>query len=219
VKALLSRRGYGVTLAATGEEALQRAAEVKPQLVILDLSLPGMSGFEVCRRLREWGSVPILVLSVKDEEADKVSALDFGADDYLTKPFLAGELLARVRALLRRAGNPESETSSMVQSGQLSIDLIERRVVMDGRALKLTRTEFAILGVLAVNAGRVVTTRSLLKSVWGAEADAADQVHALRVHLGHIRSKLEIDTESPRYIVTEPGVGYRLASLPTESQP
>ena len=209
-------RGCGGSVDGTGGGALEGAAEVKPQRVILDLRLPGLSGFEVCRRLREWSSVPILVLSVRGDEADKISALDFGADDYLTKTFLAGELLARVRALLRRAGDPESVTSSMVQSGHLSIDLIERRVMMDGRALKLTRTEFAILAALAANADRVVTTRSLLKSVWGAAADDEDQVHALRVHLSHIRSKLETDIGSPRYIVTEPGVGYRLASLPTE---
>lgn len=217
VKTLLTRRGYGVTIAATGEEALERAVEVDPQLVILDLSLPSMSGFEVCRRIREWSRAPILVLSVRDEEADKITALDFGADDYLTKPFLAGELLARVRALLRRASDVVSNPlPSVIRTGQLSVDLIERRVVFAERTLKLTRTEFSILGELASSLGGVVTTRALLKGVWGADATESDQIHALRVHVSHLRSKIEPEQGRNAYIITEPGVGYRLASLPVQ---
>jgi len=211
VKTLLTRKGYGVTIASSGEDALQRAAETGPQLVILDLRLPGIGGLEVCRRLREWTNAPILILSVRNEDIDKISALDLGADDYLTKPFSSGELLARVRALLRRV--PDTEIASQViRSGDLAIDLVERRVMRSGRALKLTRTQFAVLSVLAQKADRVVTTRALQKEVWGATAD--DQIHSLRVHVSNVRATIEADPTAPAYIITEPGVGYRFVSLP-----
>ena len=213
VKALLTRRGYGVTLATSGEEALERAAETDPQLIILDLGLPGIGGLEVCRRIREWSRAPILILSVRNEDVDKISALDLGADDYLTKPFSSGELLARVRALLRRVPGPESD-STVVQSGDLVIDLVERRAMLAGRALKLTRTEFAVLSALADKVDSVVTTRALQKAVWGADADDADQIHSLRVHVSHLRTKIEPDPHAPMYIITEPGIGYRFISHP-----
>lgn len=213
VKTLLTRRGYGVTIATSGEEALERAAETSPQLVILDLSLPGIGGLEVCRRLREWSKVPVLVLSVRNEDLDKISALDLGADDYLTKPFSSGELLARVRALLRRV--PDSGTATkVIHSGDLVIDLVERRVMREGRALKLTRTQFAVLSALAEKADTVVTTRALQKDVWGASATDDDQIHSLRVHVSNVRAAIEADPNAPVHIVTEPGVGYRFVSHP-----
>lgn len=212
VKTLLTRQGFGVTIASSGEDALQRAAETDPQLVVLDLSLPDIGGLEVCRRLREWSNAPILILSVRNEDIDKISALDLGADDYLTKPFSSGELLARARALLRRV--PETELGDqIIRSGDLAIDLVERRVMRSGRALKLTRTQFAVLSALAEKADRVVTTRALQKAVWGATADD-DQIHSLRVHVSNVRATIEADPNAPAYIITEPGVGYRFASLP-----
>jgi len=167
----------------------------------------------VCRRIREWSRAPILILSVRNEDVDKISALDLGADDYLTKPFSSGELLARVRALLRRVPGPESD-NTVVQSGDLVIDLVERRAMLAGRALKLTRTEFAVLSALADKVDSVVTTRALQKAVWGADADDADQIHSLRVHVSHLRTKIEPDPHAPMYIVTEPGIGYRFISHP-----
>lgn len=211
LKSLLARRGYGVTLAASGEEALQRAAETQPSLVILDLTLPGISGLEVCRRIREWSKMPILILSVRGEEADKISALDLGADDYLTKPFQTGELLARVRALLRRSSE-SSEQPTVIRSGPVTIDLAEKRVMVEERAVRLTRTEFAVLAVLAERADRVVTTRELLSSVWGSRS--TDETPTLRVHVSNLRSKIESDPGAPTLIVTEPGVGYRLITHP-----
>jgi len=206
LKSVLSQRGYRVVLAASGEEALELAASADPDLVILDLALPGISGLEVCRSLREWLKAPILVLTVRDRDTDKIAALDLGADDYLTKPFSSGELLARIRALLRRAGSRPSRVS-VARSGDLVIDLDARRVTKQDQALRLTRTEFAVLAVLAASADRVVTAGMLMKAVWGS--DGAEDTQALRVHISKLRSKIEDDPTSPRYIVTEPGIGYR----------
>lgn len=210
LKAVLGQRGYEVILAASGEEALQRAPEANPDLVILDLTLPGISGLEVCRSLREWLKVPILVLSVRSGETDKIAALDLGADDYLTKPFSTGELLARIRALLRRTG-PEQSPPTVIHSGGLSIDLDRKHVSRGGHKIKLTRTEFALLSKLAENADRVVTSAMLVRYVWGP--GNVEGTMALRAHMSHLRSKIEPESSAPRYVVTEPGVGYRFVTF------
>lgn len=211
LKSVLSRESYSVVLAASGEEALRYAAEAKPDLVILDLALPGISGLEVCRSLREWFKAPILILSVRDSESDKIVALDLGADDYLTKPFSSGELLARTRALLRRASNREHKPTTVV-SGDIVIDLAKSQVTRGDKTVRLTRTEFAILKALAESADGVVTTRALLTTVWGP--DGADNVQSLRMHMSNLRSKVEEDTSEPRHVITEPGIGYRLVTEP-----
>ena len=208
LRSILSR-SYSVELAASGEEGLQFAAENPPDLVILDLTLPGITGMEVCRSLREWLKAPILILSVRDNEADKISALDLGADDYLTKPFSAGELLAHVRALLRRAGNVSDEPGS-VRSGDLVVDLAQRKVFRGTETVKLTRIEYTILATLAVNADRVVTSGMLIKSVWGSAS--AEDSRTLRVHISNLRGKTEADSAVPRHVVTEAGVGYRFVT-------
>jgi DNA-binding response OmpR family regulator len=184
--------------------------------VILDLSLPRMSGLEACRRLREWYEGPILILSVHGGEADKIAALDMGADDYLTKPFAAGELLARLRALLRRTRPGEAPLTD-ARIGGLCIDFPRREVTLEGETVKLTRIEFEILALLARNAGRVVTSRMLLEKVWGPES--GDDTQALRVHVMHLRQKIERPGDVPRYILTEPGVGFRLAEPDAPSRP
>ena len=192
---VLSARGYQVSLAASGEEGIDAATRMPPDLVVLDLSLPGMSGLEVCRRLRRWYAGPILVLSVRDSDYDKVAALDLGADDYLTKPFSAPELLARVRALLRRA-SAQPEGLSLITAGRLTLDLAKRSVIADGVEVHLTRIEFDILAYLVVNLGRVLTSRSILTHVWGPQY--ADDVATLRVHVSHLRKKIEPDPSVPR---------------------
>lgn len=199
---------YDADLAASAEEGLEIAAEHTPDVVILDLTLPQMSGLEACRRLREWYTGPILILSVHEGEADKIAALDMGADDYITKPFAAGELLARLRALLRRAQHDEAAVSE-VRVGGLYIDFPRRIVTVDGEPVKLTPMEFDILAVLAHNAGRVVTSGALIHAVWGP--DAVEDTRSLRVHVMHLRQKIEPLGDVPRYILTEPGVGFRLA--------
>jgi len=173
--------------------------------VILDLTLPGITGMDVCRTLREWLRAPILILSVRDNEADKIAALDLGADDYLTKPFSAGELLAHIRALLRRAGR--GTDGRQVRSGDLVVDLAERKVMRGGDPVKLTRIEYTILARLASDADRVVTSGMLIKGVWGVAT--TEDSRALRVHISNLRSKIEPDPSTPRHVVTEPGVGYR----------
>lgn len=211
LRANLAARGYDVAVAGSGDEALQLAAERPPQLVILDLMLPGLSGLEVCHLLRAASTVPILVLSARGEESTKVRALDLGADDYLTKPFGMDELLARVRALLRRpASTPLA--GGVVHAGALTIDLDARQVGRDGLALELTAREFDVLGYLARHAGKVITHRMLLAEVWGPEY--GNEVQYLRVFINRLRRKIEDDPTHPRYIVTEPGVGYRLLPLP-----
>ena len=206
----LAKHHYEVVLAANGNEALNQAIAQCPDLVILDLLLPDMSGMEVCRKLRSWRPVPILVVSGRDEEHTKIAALDLGADDYITKPFATGELLARVRALLRRAAtSPPAPTT--VTSGSLTIDLLRRRVFRGGQEIRLTRTEFDILGYLAQNANCVVTSTMLVKKVWGLRY--VGETQTLRVHIGHIRRKIEPDPADPRYILTEHGIGYRFAGL------
>ncbi len=208
LRSVLQARHYVVESAASGEEAVELTAERTPDLIILDLSLPGMSGLDVCRVLREWYTGPILVLSVRSGDADKIAALDLGADDYLTKPFSTGELLARVRALLRRAGGALPAPTE-IRSGELVIDLARRAVSLRGEPVHLTRIEFDVLAQLATNAGRVVTSRMLLERVWGPDYVGDNQT--LRVHVSHLRSKIERPGDVPRYIITEPGVGFRFA--------
>jgi two-component system KDP operon response regulator KdpE len=194
-------------LAEDGGQGLEFAIDRTPDLVILDLSMPDMSGLDVARELRTWYTGPILVLSVRDADTDKIAALDLGADDYLTKPFSAGELLARVRALLRRAQGAEAAPLEVV-AGDLVIDLARRRVTVAGAHVRLTRIEFDILATLARNIDRVVTSRMLLERVWGPEYVADTQ--ALRVHVSHLRRKIEPAGGVPHHILTEPGVGFRL---------
>lgn len=206
LRANLSARGYAVTAVETGEEALRQAAEQAPDLVILDLMLPGMSGLDVCRALRAESTVPILVLSARGEERAKVRALDLGADDYVTKPFGMDELLARVRALLRRPAGATSMAGTL-RLDIFVIDLDARRVQRDGEPLDLTPREFDVLAYLMRNAGKVVTHRLLLAEVWGPEYGGETQY--LRVFINRLRHKIEDDPAHPRHILTEPGVGYR----------
>jgi two-component system KDP operon response regulator KdpE len=197
--------GYDVDTATTGDQALTAAALRAPDAVILDLVLPDARGTDVCRELRSWSSVPIIVLSVVGDESEKVAALDAGADDYVTKPFGVEELLARLRAALRRA-EPSSE--AVYEIGALRIDLEAHEVSSDGRAVQLTPHEFALLRLLARNEGKLLTHKTILLEVWGQAY--ADESHYLHVYVSQLRRKLEPDPARPRYILTEPGVGYRL---------
>jgi two-component system KDP operon response regulator KdpE len=207
LRTILTAKKFRVTTASRGEEGLAQAAAELPDLVILDLSLPDISGLEVCTRLREWSQVPILVLSVHDNERDKVSALDRGADDYLTKPFGIEELLARIRVALRHSAQAQSGKETVVRAGGITIDLANHVVTWDGEEVKLTATEFKLLAYLAANAGRVLTHQVILTQVWGP-ADA-DHIEYLRVYMRQLRLKLERDPEQPEILTTEPGVGYR----------
>ncbi|MBU1333112.1 MAG: response regulator [Gammaproteobacteria bacterium] len=204
----LSAQGYRVVEAANGREGLEQAALVQPDLVVLDLGLPDLDGQEVLRELREWSSVPVLVLSVRASEGEKVLALDGGANDYVTKPFGIQEFLARVRVLLRQAGEGEPQREARVDSGDLSVDFAYRRVSLAGQEIALTRKEYAVLALLARHLGRVVTQQQLLRDIWGPSH--AEDSHYLRVVVGHLRHKLGDDPAAPRFIVTEAGVGYRL---------
>ncbi|WP_374626146.1 response regulator [Devosia sp.] len=199
--------GFGFSEAGRGRQGIEMAATGAPDLVLLDLGLPDMDGRQVITSIREWSQVPILVLSVRDAETEKIAALDAGADDYVTKPFATGELLARIRALLRSRKAPETEKTNIV-AGDLSIDLAAHLVRVAGAEVKLTRKEFDVLALLARYAGRLVTHRQLLAAVWGPAHE--DDAHYLRIAIGHIRDKLGDDAGNPRYILTEPGVGYRL---------
>lgn len=206
MRASLPIRGYEVITASSGEEALDQLSKQVPDLVILDLVMPEISGLEVCRRVREFSSVPIIVLSAKGSESDKVAALDLGADDYVTKPFGMDELLARVRAVLRRLSASESN-DRVLTVGDVSIDTDERRVVVAGQEIRLTPKEFDVLKYLVSNAGKVVTHRALLQSVWGWQS--TNQTEYLRVFINQLRRKIEVDAGQPRYILTEPWIGYR----------
>jgi two-component system, OmpR family, KDP operon response regulator KdpE len=202
----LPARGYDVRTALGGKEALEEIRKEAPDLVVLDLVMPGMSGLEVCQRVREFTSIPIIILSAKGSESEKVAALDSGADDYVTKPFGMNELLARVRAVLRRS--PASEADSPVLTvGDAVIDTAERRVLIAGKETKLTPKEFDVLKYLVSNAGKVMTHRKLLQVVWGWQS--TDQTEYLRVVINQLRRKIEPDPQHPRYILTEPWVGYR----------
>jgi len=202
----LTARGHDVMTAPNGETALDILASTEMDLVVLDLGLPGIDGVEVIRRLRSWSSVPVVVLSVRDAQSDKVAALDAGADDYVTKPFAMDELLARTRAVLRRTGPGETE-SPVVTAGDLEIDLARRLVTRSGEPIHLTPTEFSLLEQFVSNPGKLLTHRWLLQKVWGTAY--GDQSHYLRVYVANLRKKLEQDPSSPSLIMTEPGVGYR----------
>jgi two-component system KDP operon response regulator KdpE len=206
VRRALTARGYEVLTAADGEDALVEAVSSVPDLVVLDLNLPGIDGMDVCRRLRSWTQVPILVLSVREDEAGKVQALDLGADDYLTKPFGVEELLARVRALLRRSRLEEGDPPRFEVDGVV-VDLAARRVTRMGADVHLTKTEWALLLALVEHPGKLLTHRWLLDRVWGAGYQ--EDVEVLRVFVSQLRRKIEPDPSRPAMIVTDPGVGYR----------
>jgi two-component system KDP operon response regulator KdpE len=204
----LRARGYQVDLATTGEAALELAARHPPDAVILDLGLPGISGIEVINGLRGWSSIPILILSAREAQAEKVAALDAGADDYVTKPFGMDELLARLRAALRRAA-PIQE-APVIDTPDFRIDLNGKRIVSAAGEVRLTPIEWHLVEVLARNAGKLVTARQLLEEVWGPAYEK--ETNYLRVHFAHIRRKLEPEPSQPRYFITEPGMGYRFES-------
>jgi two-component system KDP operon response regulator KdpE len=206
LRASLPAHGYEVFEAGSGQAALSAVVADRPDLILLDLGLPDLDGVEVTRLLREWAAIPIIVVSVRGQEADKIAALDAGADDYLTKPFGIGELLARMRAALRRAGS--SGTGPVFAAGDLVVDLSRREVRVAGNPVQLTPTEYDLLRVLVTHAGKVVTHNYLLREVWGP--GYAQETHLLRVNISNLRRKIEPDTTRPRYIHTEPGVGYRL---------
>ena len=211
LKIILRSAGYAVQEAGTVSGALAALAARPPDALVLDLVLPDGQGVEVCREVRRWSRLPILVLSAVGDEREKVKALDAGADDYVTKPFGTDELLARLRALLRRTGTAGS--TPVIEIGELRIDLADRSVTRGRAPVHLTPIEFDLLAVLAQHRGRLVTQRQLLREVWGPEYGA--ETHYLRVHVAHIRSKLEADPSRPRYVITEPGVGYRLRDDPS----
>jgi two-component system KDP operon response regulator KdpE len=209
VRISLSSNGYRVIEASTGQEGIALAAAHTPDLVVLDLGLPDIDGFEVTRQLREWSSIPIIVLSARGQESDKVRALNGGADDYLTKPFGPAELVARLGVALRHAARGANDpSSSIVVSGDLRIDLARRLVFVRGAEVHLTPIEYRLIAALAKHAGMVLTQRQLLREVWGP--GEGHQPQSLRVHMAQLRHKLEEDPARPRHVVTEPGVGYRL---------
>jgi two-component system KDP operon response regulator KdpE len=205
LRVALNGQNFFVFEAATGETALQDLIVERPDLVILDLGLPDIDGVEVTRRLREWSHVPVIILSVREQEEDKIAALDAGADDYLTKPFGVGELLARIRTVMRRQNSMISEPIFAI--GDLWIDLANRMVRINDQEIQLTPTEYDLLRTLVISAGKVITNTQLLHQVWG---NGYDDLHILRVNISNLRHKLEPDPSRPTYIHTEPGVGYRL---------
>lgn len=202
----LGAHGYDVEEAKTGQDGIYQVAGFKPDLIILDLGLPDIDGKEVVRRIREWSQIPIVILSARDQEREKVEALDDGADDYVTKPFGVSELLARMRVSIRRSVHMEGEP--ILTCGDLVVDIAQRRVTMGKREIKLTPTEYDLLKELITHAGKVLTHKQLLKSVWGIPY--TDDTHYIRVYIGQLRRKLEEDPARPRHIISEPGVGYRL---------
>jgi two-component system KDP operon response regulator KdpE len=207
---VLSAEEFCLHEASDGHAGLAAAAAFRPDVILLDLGLPDLDGIEIIRRIREWSSVPIIVLSVRDREDDKVAALDAGADDYLTKPFGVGELLARIRAALRRSLQQVPEP--VFTSGGLTVDLNLRTVTVDGAGIQLTPTEYDILRLFVAHAGKVLTHGQILKQVWGIAY--LEQPHVLRVNISNLRRKIEVDPARPRHIITEPGVGYRLRQEP-----
>jgi two-component system, OmpR family, KDP operon response regulator KdpE len=209
LRTTLGSQGYRLFEAATGADGLVEAASRQPDVVIVDLGLPDMDGLEVIRRLREWSTVPIIVLSARGQEPDKVAALDLGADDYVSKPFGSDELLARVRVALRHKAGVARE-DAVFTAGNLRVDLGRRHVFVREQEVKLTPTEYRLLTTLVRYAGRVLTHRQLLKEVWGP--NQTEEAHYLRVYMAQLRRKIEADPAQPRYLLTEPGVGYRLAA-------
>jgi two-component system KDP operon response regulator KdpE len=212
LRAGLAADGFEVTTADTGEKALDLLATRHFDLLVLDLQLPGIDGRDVCRRLRSWSQLPILILSVQDREQEKIEALDLGADDYVTKPFSMGELLARVRAALRHAAQREGSLPTVLSLGDVTLDLVQRHVTRAGQPVHLRPTEYSLLDYLARNAGRILTHRAILQHVWGPEY--GEETQYLRVYIRHLRQKLEPDPARPRYILTAPAVGYRFQTAP-----
>jgi len=206
LRVCLEANGYRTLEAATGQEGISQAAQYPPDVVILDLGLPDLDGVTVLKRLREWTRVPVVVLSVRDREDDKIAALDNGADDYITKPFSTGELLARLRVAQRHAQPAQGD--AVFRSGDLEVDLTARVVTSKGKEVKLTATEYSLLRLFVQHAGKVMTHRQLLHEVWGP--NYGDQTHYLRVYIAHLREKLETEPSKPTLLMTEPGVGYRL---------
>jgi two-component system KDP operon response regulator KdpE len=214
VAPLLRSRGYDVDVAATGDDALKSVRAHPPDLIVLDLGLPDIEGTEVCRRIRAESAIPIVVLSARGAEADKVTALDLGADDYVTKPFGPEELLARIRVALRRVFSTDEAPSGRLERGDLIIDYDRHRVVRGDEEIRLTPKEFDLLELLARNAGRVLTHRAILKAIWGP--NSVNQPEHLWVLVAQLRKKLEPDPAHPRYLLSEPWVGYRFAAEPDE---
>lgn len=212
LRTILSAHHYRVSVARNGEEGLALAAAEQPDVIILDLGLPDMNGIEVCEQLRQWTQVPIIILSVRSEEADKVRALDRGADDYLVKPFGAEELLARLRVALRHLAKSKGEPETVIAAGNLVIDLARHVVTLDGSEVKLTATEFKLLAYLASHANRVLTHQNILDHVWGPEYH--DNVEYLRVFMSQLRKKLENEPKKPVHLLSEPGIGYRFVPEP-----
>ncbi|TAK13816.1 MAG: response regulator transcription factor [Anaerolineae bacterium] len=210
LKTILTAHNYRVTIANRGEEGLAQAAAIRPDVIVLDLGLPDMDGIEVCSRLREWTQTPILILSVRDAEKEKVKALDKGADDFLTKPFSTEELLARIRVALRHAARSKGPAEAIIRAGDLTIDLAKYVVKTGDLEVKLTATEYKLLAYLASNEGRVLTHQAILANVWGPEY--LDNVEYLRVYINQLRKKLEADPRKPRFLLSEPGIGYRFSS-------
>jgi two-component system KDP operon response regulator KdpE len=206
LRVTLEANGYRVFDAGTGQEGLVQAAQCRPDVILLDLGLPDLDGVSVLKRLREWSKVPVVVLSVRDRDEDKIAALDNGADDYVTKPFSTAELLARLRVAQRHA--QPSPDLAVFRSGRLAVDLIARIVTLQGKEVKLTVTEYSLLRLFVQHAGKVLTHRQLLREVWGPTY--VEQTHYLRVYVAHLREKLEANPAQPELIITEPGVGYRL---------
>ncbi len=205
----LEAAGYEVITAANGEEALSLVAGKSPDLIILDIRLPGIDGYEVCARIREFSSVPIIMLTAKGEQREKVQGLRLGADDYITKPFGAEELMARVETVLRRSRGPEVKTLPTLNIGELAIDFVQRQVTIGGEKINLSPTEYRLLRHLAINAGRVVVQEELQANVWGPEY--REHYEGLRVYIWRLRRKIEKEPEHPIYVITNPGVGYMLA--------
>ncbi len=203
----LAGHGYEVLVAGSGEESLIAIGKRSPDLVLLDLALPGMSGLEVCRQVREQSDLPIIVISAKDKERDKVLALDLGADDYVSKPFGINEVLARIRVALRHAERMVPRVEPTMKVGALEIDFAQQLVTVEGQEIKLTPTEYDLLRVFMLNRGKIMTQRMLLNQVWGTDRDGKS--HYLHVYIGHLRRKIESDPAHPRFLVTISGVGYR----------
>jgi two-component system KDP operon response regulator KdpE len=203
----LGTGGFRISTAADGAAALTSAVMDRPDLILLDLGLPDIDGGEVLRRIREWSSVPVIILTVRDDDCDKIALLDAGADDYLTKPFSTGELLARIRTTLRRAGR-RGEEAPVYEHGSLRVDLSRRVVTLEGEEIRLTATEYRLLQLFVINAGKVLTHRQILKDVWGPHL--INETQYLRVYMAQLRRKLGDDPTRPRFFITEPGVGYRM---------
>lgn len=210
LKTILTANHFRVAASSTGEQGIALAVAQPPDVIILDLSLPDIDGVQVCEQIREWSRVPIIILSVRDNEKDKVAALDKGADDYLTKPFGIEELLARIRVAMRHSQQSIGNTQSVIKAGPVTIDLARHIVTCSGEEIRLTAMEFNLLAYLAAHADRVLTHRAILTQVWGL--DESDHVEYLRVYIGQLRKKLEVNPVEPQILLTEPGIGYRFKS-------